>query len=99
MTPQDGVGFEVTLSVAGSVVVSISRHGHTIGTTTLHLPAGATTFTITKAGGHPLTTGSDVAKVRVTARRGSATRLVHRARDAGEARSVVRRRSGRGSAG
>jgi hypothetical protein len=65
VTPKTGVSFEVTLSAAGSVSVSISRHGHTIGSTTMRLPAGASTFTVTRSGGHPLTTGSDVAKLRV----------------------------------
>jgi len=60
-----GVSFEVTLSVAGTLGVSISRHGHTIGDTTLHLPAGASTFTIKQSGGHPLTPGADEAKLRI----------------------------------
>ena len=70
VTAKAGVSFEVTLSVAGSLLVSISRGGHTIGTTTVRLPAGASTFTITQSGGHPLTRGRDVAKLRIA---GSAT--------------------------
>jgi hypothetical protein len=65
VTAKTGVSFEVTLSVAGSLSVSISRHGHTIGTTTLHLAAGASTVTIKQPGGHALTTGTDEAKLRV----------------------------------
>ena len=61
----NGVAFEVTMSVAGQLSVSISRNGHTIGTTTLRLPAGATTFTIKQSGGHALTRGHDVAKLRI----------------------------------
>ena len=65
VTAKSGVSFEVTLSVSGSLGVSISRHGHTIGTTTLHLPAGASKFAIRRLGGHALTTGTDEAKLRV----------------------------------
>jgi hypothetical protein len=63
--PKTGVRFEVTLSAPGSLSVSISRDGHTIGTTGERLPAGASTFTIRQSGGHALTAGSDVAKLRV----------------------------------
>ena len=65
MTVKAGVRFEVTLSAPSPLMVSVSRNGHTIGTTTLRLPAGASTFTIRTSGGHPLTSGSDVAKLRV----------------------------------
>jgi hypothetical protein len=64
-TARAGVSFEVTLSAAGTLVVSVSRGGHTIGMTTLHLPAGASKFTIKQSGGHILTPGSDEAKLRV----------------------------------
>jgi hypothetical protein len=60
------VSFEVTLSRAGSVIVSISRDGHTIGDTTERLAAGATTFAIRTSGGHTLTPGADDAKLRVS---------------------------------
>jgi hypothetical protein len=60
-----GLRIEVTLSAASALLVSVSRHGHTIGTTTLHLPAGASTFTIKQSGGHALTPGSDQVKLRV----------------------------------
>jgi hypothetical protein len=66
-----GATFEVTMSAASPLSVSISRNGHTIGTTTLHLQAGATTFTLKTSGGHALTAGHDVAKLRV----GSSTRV------------------------
>ena len=65
VSAKKGVGFEVTLSTAGTLLVSISRNGHTIGTTTLHLPAGASTFTIKQSGGHALTRGSDKGKLRL----------------------------------
>jgi hypothetical protein len=65
VTATAGVSFEVTLSKAGVLVVSVSRRGHTIGTTTLHLPAGASKFTIKQSGGHTLTPGSDQAKLRI----------------------------------
>ena len=65
VTAKAGVSFEVTLSAAGSLSVSISRNGHTIGATTLHLPTGESTVTITRSGGHALTSGSDVAKLRI----------------------------------
>jgi hypothetical protein len=66
VTPTQGVAFEVTLSRAGSLSVSISRDGHTIGTTTERLPAGASTFTIKQSGGHALTAGQDDAKLRLS---------------------------------
>jgi hypothetical protein len=65
VSAKTGVSFEVTLSTATAVIVSISRNGHTIGTTTLHLPVGASTFTIRQSGGHPLTRGSDTGKLRI----------------------------------
>jgi hypothetical protein len=65
VSSKDGVRFEVTLSASSPLTVSVSRNGHTIGTTTLHLPAGASIFTIKQSGGHALTPGSDVAKLRV----------------------------------
>ena len=65
VSAKKGVSFEVTLSTAAAVIVSISRNGHTIGTTTLHLPVGASTFTIKQSGGHPLTRGSDKGKLRI----------------------------------
>jgi hypothetical protein len=65
VSSKTGVSFEITLSTAASVIVSISRNGHTIGTTTLHFPAGASTFTIKQSGGHPLTRGSDKGKLRI----------------------------------
>ena len=65
VTARAGVSFEVTMSVAGQLTVSISRNGHTIGTSTLRLPAGASTFAIKQSGGHPLTPGHDVAKLRI----------------------------------
>jgi hypothetical protein len=65
VSAKKGVSFEVTLSAAAAVIVSISRNGHTIGTTTLHLPVGASTFTIKQSGGHALTRGSDTGKLRI----------------------------------
>jgi hypothetical protein len=65
VSAKKGVSFEVTLSAAATVIVSISRNGHTIGTTTLHLPVGASTFTIKQSGGHALTRGSDKGKLRI----------------------------------
>jgi hypothetical protein len=65
VTPKQGVAFEVTLSRAGSIDVSISRDGHTIGTTSERLAAGANTFTITQSGAHALTAGRDDAKLRI----------------------------------
>jgi hypothetical protein len=65
VTSKKGVAFTVTLSVAGPLNVSISRGGHTIGTTTVRLPAGESTFTLRNSGGHALTPGHDVAKLRV----------------------------------
>jgi hypothetical protein len=65
VSAKTGVSFEVTLSAAAAVIVSISRNGHTIGTTTLHLPVGASTFTIRQSGGHALTRGSDKGKLRI----------------------------------
>jgi hypothetical protein len=65
VTANSGLRVEVTLSAASALVVSVSRHGHTIGTTTLHLPAGASTFTIKQFGGHALTPGSDQVKLRI----------------------------------
>jgi hypothetical protein len=60
-----GVVFEVTLSAAATVVATVSHGGHTIGTTTLHLPAGADTFAIKQIGGHPLSAGHDVGTLSV----------------------------------
>jgi hypothetical protein len=60
-----GVVFEVTLSAAATVVATVSRNGHTIGTTTLHLPAGADTFAIKQIDGHTLTAGHDVGTLSV----------------------------------
>ena len=65
VSAKSGVSFEVTLSQAGSLQVSISRNGHTIGTSTVRLPAGASRFTIKQSGGHALTRGRDVAKLRI----------------------------------
>ena len=65
VTAKQGISFEITLSAAATVIVSISRNGHTIGTTTLHLPVGASIFTIRQSGGHPLTRGSDKGKLRL----------------------------------
>jgi hypothetical protein len=65
ISAKTGVSFEVTLSAAAAVIVSISRNGHTIGTTTLHLPVGASTFTIKQSGGHALTRGGDKGKLRI----------------------------------
>ncbi len=55
----------MTLSVAGTITVSISRSGHTIGVNTVHLPGGESTFTIKRSGGHALTRGHDSAKLRL----------------------------------
>ncbi len=60
-----GVAFTVTLSAAGTITLSISRSGHTIGVSTLHLPAGESTVTIKRSGGHALTRGHDSAKLRL----------------------------------
>jgi hypothetical protein len=65
VSAKKGVVFEVTLSTAATVVATVSRNGHTIGSTTLRLPAGASTFAIKQAGGHPLTPGHDVGTLRV----------------------------------
>ena len=65
VSSKKGISFEVTLSTAGTLLVSISRNGHTIGTTTMHLPAGASTFTIKQSGGHVLTRGRDKGKLRL----------------------------------
>jgi hypothetical protein len=65
VTSKSGVAFTVTMSAAGTIAVSISRSGHTIGVTTVRLPAGESTFTIKRSGGHPLTKGRDSAKLRV----------------------------------
>jgi hypothetical protein len=65
VSAKTGVVFEVTLSAAATVVATVSRNGHTIGTTTLHLTAGANTFAIKQSGGHPLTAGHDVGTLRV----------------------------------
>ena len=72
VSAKKGVGFEVTLSTAGTLLVSISRNGHTIGTTTLHLPAGASTFVIRQSGGHALTRGRDKGTLRVQGAPGNA---------------------------
>ena len=65
MTSKAGVAFTVTLSAAGAITVSISRSGHTIGVSTVHLPAGESTVTIKRSGGHALTRGHDSAKLRL----------------------------------
>ena len=65
VTSKVGVAFTVTLSAAGAITVSISRSGHTIGVTTVHLPAGESTVTIKRSGGHALTRGHDSAKLRL----------------------------------
>jgi len=65
VSPKTGVSFEITLSAAVAVIVSISRNGHTIGTTTLHLPVGASMFAIKQSGGHALTRGNDEGKLRI----------------------------------
>ena len=71
VSSKTGVAFTVTLSAAGTIAVSISRSGHTIGVTTLHLPAGESRVTIKRSGGHALTRGHDSAKLRL----GSATAI------------------------
>jgi len=65
VSAKTGVGFTVTLSAAGSVSISISRSGHTIGTTSEHLSIGESTVVIKQSGGHALTPGRDAAKLRV----------------------------------
>ena len=67
VTSKAGVAFTVTLSAAGAITVSISRAGHTIGVSTVHLPAGESTVTIKRSGGHALTHGHDTAKLRLAA--------------------------------
>jgi len=73
VTAKAGVAFTVTLSAAGTITVSISRSGHTIGATTVHLPAGESTFTVKRSGGHALTRGHDSAKLRL----GSSTTIAY----------------------
>jgi hypothetical protein len=61
VSPRRGVRLEVTLSAPGSLAVAISH----AGTSTLRLPAGASTFTIARIGGHRLSRGRHRVRLRV----------------------------------